>query len=120
MPSNPELLRASLVLADRIREYSRAEQQRDKLSALGKLSWFGHELNNPASAAGRARRTSRLHARASAGHKTLDDARFHSTARFGRNFEEKLSIRWHWLRSRRPEQSDREEIGFMAEGAQNS
>src|SRR4029077_15239540 len=43
------------VLADRIREYSRAEQQRDKLSALGKLSaGLAHELNNPASAAGRA------------------------------------------------------------------
>jgi len=35
----PELLpRLIGVLADRIREYSRAEQQRDKLSALGKLS----------------------------------------------------------------------------------
>jgi signal transduction histidine kinase len=43
------------VLADRIREYSRAEQERDKLSALGKLSaGLAHELNNPASAAGRA------------------------------------------------------------------
>jgi signal transduction histidine kinase len=42
-------------MADRIREYSRAEQQRDKLSALGKLSaGLAHELNNPASAAGRA------------------------------------------------------------------
>jgi signal transduction histidine kinase len=52
----PELLpRLIGVLADRIREYSRAEQQRDKLSALGKLSaGLAHELNNPASAAGRA------------------------------------------------------------------
>ncbi len=52
----PELLpRLIGVLADRIREYSRTEQQRDKLSALGKLSaGLAHELNNPASAAGRA------------------------------------------------------------------
>jgi len=52
----PELLpRLIGVLADRIREYSRAEQQRDKLSALGKLSaGLAHELNNPASAAARA------------------------------------------------------------------
>ena len=52
----PELLpRLIGVLADRIREYSRAEQQRDKMSALGKLSaGLAHELNNPASAAGRA------------------------------------------------------------------
>jgi signal transduction histidine kinase len=52
----PELLpRLVGVLADRIREYSRAEQQRDKLSALGKLSaGLAHELNNPASAAKRA------------------------------------------------------------------
>ncbi|MGD0134444.1 MAG: ATP-binding protein [Bryobacteraceae bacterium] len=52
----PELLpRLIGVLADRIREYSRAEQQRDKLSALGKLSaGLAHELNNPAAAAVRA------------------------------------------------------------------
>jgi signal transduction histidine kinase len=52
----PELLPRFIgVLADRIREYSRAEQQRDKLSALGKLSaGLAHELNNPASAARRA------------------------------------------------------------------
>jgi signal transduction histidine kinase len=52
----PELLpRLIGVMADRIREYSRAEQQRDKLSALGKLSaGLAHELNNPASAARRA------------------------------------------------------------------
>jgi signal transduction histidine kinase len=43
------------VLADRIREVSRADQQRDKLMALGKLSaGLAHELNNPASAARRA------------------------------------------------------------------
>jgi signal transduction histidine kinase len=52
----PELIpRLIGVMADRIREYSRAEQQRDKLSALGKLSaGLAHELNNPASAARRA------------------------------------------------------------------
>jgi signal transduction histidine kinase len=52
----PELLpRLVGVMADRIREYSRAEQQRDKLSALGKLSaGLAHELNNPAAAAVRA------------------------------------------------------------------
>jgi signal transduction histidine kinase len=52
----PELVpRLIGVMLDRIREYSRAEQQRDKLSALGKLSaGLAHELNNPASAAGRA------------------------------------------------------------------
>jgi signal transduction histidine kinase len=43
------------LLADRIREVSRADQQRDKLTALGKLSaGLAHELNNPASAARRA------------------------------------------------------------------
>jgi signal transduction histidine kinase len=52
----PELLpRLVGVMSDRIRAYSRAEQQRDKLSALGKLSaGLAHELNNPASAASRA------------------------------------------------------------------
>jgi len=52
----PELLpRLIGVMVDRTREYSRAEQQRDKLSALGKLSaGLAHELNNPASAARRA------------------------------------------------------------------
>ena len=52
----PELLpRLIGLMADRIRDYSRAEQQRDKLSALGKLSaGLAHELNNPASAARRA------------------------------------------------------------------
>lgn len=52
----PELLpRLIGVMADRIREYSRVEQQRDKLSALGKLSaGLAHELNNPAAAAVRA------------------------------------------------------------------
>jgi signal transduction histidine kinase len=43
------------VLADRVRENTRADQQRDKLMALGKLSaGLAHELNNPAAAARRA------------------------------------------------------------------
>ena len=43
------------VMSDRIREFTRLEQQRDRLAALGKLSaGLAHELNNPASAAKRA------------------------------------------------------------------
>lgn len=39
------------VMADRIRETTRADQQREKLTALGKLSaGIAHELNNPAAA----------------------------------------------------------------------
>ncbi len=52
----PQLLpRLVGIMADRIREVSRQDQQRDKLMALGKLSaGLAHELNNPASAARRA------------------------------------------------------------------
>src|SRR3974390_381704 len=43
------------MLTDRVREFTRLEQQRDKLAALGKLSaGLAHELNNPAAAARRA------------------------------------------------------------------
>jgi signal transduction histidine kinase len=47
------ILRSRLVgvLADRIRETTRTDQQREKLTALGKLSaGIAHELNNPAAA----------------------------------------------------------------------
>jgi signal transduction histidine kinase len=43
------------MLTDRVREFTRLEQQRDKLASLGKLSaGLAHELNNPASAAVRS------------------------------------------------------------------
>ena len=52
----PELAKRLVgVMADRIREVTRIEQQRDRLAGLGKLSaGLAHELNNPASAARRA------------------------------------------------------------------
>ncbi len=52
----PELTQRLVgVMADRIREVTRVEQQRDRLAGLGKLSaGLAHELNNPASAAKRA------------------------------------------------------------------
>lgn len=52
----PELTQRLVgVMADRIRETTRIEQQRDRLAGLGKLSaGLAHELNNPASAAKRA------------------------------------------------------------------
>src|SRR5215470_6450671 len=58
----PELAKRLVgVMADRIREATRLEQQRDRLAGLGKLSaGLAHELNNPASAAKRA--TSQLRA----------------------------------------------------------
>jgi len=43
------------LMADRIRESTRADQQREKLMALGQLSaGLAHELNNPAAAGSRA------------------------------------------------------------------
>jgi signal transduction histidine kinase len=52
----PELAKRLVgIMADRIRETTRLEQQRDRLAGLGKLSaGLAHELNNPASAAKRA------------------------------------------------------------------
>jgi signal transduction histidine kinase len=52
----PELAKRLVgVMADRIREATRLEQQRDRLAGLGKLSaGLAHELNNPAAAAKRA------------------------------------------------------------------
>lgn len=43
------------IMADRIRESTKNEQQRDRLMALGRLSaGLAHEINNPAAAASRA------------------------------------------------------------------
>ena len=85
------------LMADRIRETTRMEQQRDKLMALGKLSaGLAHELNNPAAAAQRAV-------------KTLKESLL--TLR-------EASIRLH-LRCLRPEQWDvlsRFEVQAMTEG----
>src|SRR5713101_4900380 len=52
----PELTQRLVgLMSDRIREITRLEQQRDRLSSLGILSaGLAHELNNPASAAKRA------------------------------------------------------------------
>jgi signal transduction histidine kinase len=51
-PLGPRLV---ALMADRIRDITRDEQQREKLASLGKISaGLAHELNNPAAAAARA------------------------------------------------------------------
>jgi signal transduction histidine kinase len=43
------------IMSDRVRERTRAEQERDRMASLGRLSaGLAHELNNPAAAAKRA------------------------------------------------------------------
>jgi signal transduction histidine kinase len=110
----PELLQRLVgVMADRIRAFSRAEQQRDKLSALGKLSaGLAHELNNPASAAGRAAESLREYMQELRRvNKTLDETSLSSEERSSlASFEDALVDR---LASAPPrdalEQSDLEE-----------
>jgi signal transduction histidine kinase len=76
------------VMLDRVRDFTRADQQAEKLAALGKLAAnLSHELNNPASAAQRAAQSLAS---------TID--RDQELCRLGRLFpsEEELSMYLEW------------------------
>jgi signal transduction histidine kinase len=78
------------VMLDRVRDFTRADQQAEKLAALGKLAAnLSHELNNPASAAQRAAQSLAS---------TID--RDQELCRLGRLFpsEEELSKYLEWTR----------------------
>jgi signal transduction histidine kinase len=110
----PELLQRLVgVMADRIRESTKLDVQREKLMALGKLSaGLAHELNNPAAAIGRS---------AAALRETMDALRFagvrvsHHTlsneqAQFIDDFEQEFLDRLGVTRVPDPvEDSDRED-----------
>ncbi|MBV9762036.1 MAG: cyclic nucleotide-binding domain-containing protein [Acidobacteriaceae bacterium] len=110
----PELnQRLVSVLADRVRETTIAEQQREKLMALGKISaGLAHELNNPAAAVRRASQNLR-HSLA-----TLRTAALHLDKRGlpqeARVFMARLDCDWKEHAGERPaldtlERSEREE-----------
>jgi signal transduction histidine kinase len=78
------------IMLDRVRDFTRADQQAEKLDALGKLAAnLSHELNNPASAAQRAAQSLRS---------AID--RDQELCRLGRLFpsEEELSKYLEWTR----------------------
>ena len=82
--------RSVSIMLDRVRDFTRADQQAEKLDALGKLAAnLSHELNNPASAAQRAAQSLTS---------TID--RDQELCRLGRMFpsEEELSKYLEWTR----------------------